>query len=93
MQPAHDDHVVLHCVKARCCEQDTIWNLQGSKEDFSYIIISAGKSSDLLPKQQQKYEQEAYQLLSQSCHQRRWDAHDIDNSTGRPLLCPRIPEK
>jgi hypothetical protein len=80
-RPAHDDHVVLHCVKARCCEQETIWNLQGSKEDFSYIIMSAGKSSDLLPKQQQKYEYEAYQLLSQS-KGKHWHSDDVAAAIG-----------
>ena len=78
---AHDDHVVLHCVKARFCEQETIWNLQGSKEDFSYIIMSTGKSSDLLPKQQQKYEYEAYQLLSQS-KGKHWHSDDVAAAIG-----------
>ncbi len=31
--------------------------------------------------------------LSQNCYQRRWDAHDMGNSTGCPLLCPQMPEQ
>ena len=47
-EPQHEDHYVLSCLGKRNCEAGTAWNLQGSREDFSWRLVSVG-GSDVLP--------------------------------------------
>ena len=48
--PQFSDHFVLGCLGKRNCDEGQMWNLQGSQEDYSWLLRSCGEN-DLLPGQ------------------------------------------
>lgn len=62
VKPEYEHHYVLKCLGKRNCQQGTIWNLQGSDEDFSWELKSVG-DSDVLPQKRQELNHQVLQLL------------------------------
>ena len=62
--PDFDDHFILRCLGKRNCERDTAWNLQGSQEDFSWVLESVADSRLLLPCRRRLYRDQIEELLS-----------------------------
>ena len=64
-QAEHEDHFILGCLGKRNCEKGIRWNLQGSKEDFTWELISVA-SEDLLPIKKEELKNQMITLLSNS---------------------------
>jgi len=62
--PDFSDHYVLRCLGKRNCDIGTAWNLQGSQEDFSWILKSVVDQSQLLPARRREYQEQILELLS-----------------------------
>lgn len=63
-KPDFPDHFVLHCLGKRNCQLGTAWNLQGSQEDFSWVLRSVADPNDLLPQKRRELKDKILQLLS-----------------------------
>ena len=56
---------VLGCLGKRNCEKGTRWHLQGSKEDYTWELVSVS-NEDLLPTKKRELKDRLLTLLSQS---------------------------
>ena len=63
-QPRYSDHFVLECLGKRNCQLGTAWNLQGSQEDFSWVLKSVADPNDLLPEKRRELKARIVQLLT-----------------------------
>ena len=63
-QRDYPDHFVLECLGKRNCQLGTAWNLQGSQEDFSWVLKSVVDPNDLLPEKRRELKARIVQLLT-----------------------------
>lgn len=63
-KPEYPDHFILHCLGKRNCQLGTAWNLQGSLEDFSWVLNSVADDDDLLPAKRRELKVKVVQLLT-----------------------------
>lgn len=68
-RPEYQDHFILQCLGKRNCQLGTAWNLQGSQEDFSWVLKSVADDDDLLPAKRRELKGQVVNLLSRS---ERW---------------------
>ena len=62
--PEFPDHYILRCLGKRNCDIGTAWNLQGSQEDFSWILKSVVDQGQLLPARRREYQEKIVELLN-----------------------------
>lgn len=65
-KPDYPDHFILQCLGKRNCHLGTAWNLQGSQEDFSWVLKSVADEDDLLPAKRRELKDKVVNLLSRS---------------------------
>ncbi len=61
-QQEHEDHFICKCLGKRNCDENILWNLQGSIEDYSWLLKSVGHN-DLLPSKKQEYKYKLLKIL------------------------------
>ena len=64
VNPEYCDHYVLRCLGKRNCDIGTAWNLQGSQEDFSWLLMSVVDPTQLLPAKRREYQEQIIELLN-----------------------------
>jgi len=62
--PEFVDHFILRCLGKRNSQIGTAWNLQGSQEDFSWVLKSLVDPSDLLPARKRELKEKIVELLN-----------------------------
>ena len=78
-KPEFEDHYVLRCLGKRNCQKGTIWNLQGSKEDFSWRLNSVGVD-DLLPRRMHELRFAFLKTLAES--DKRFHSDELADANG-----------
>jgi len=63
-KPEFPEHYVLQCLGKRNCQRGTAWNLQGSQEDFSWVLRSVADPTDLLPQSRRELKIQIAELLN-----------------------------
>ncbi len=63
-EPDWPDHFRLRCLGKRYCRTDTLWDLEGDLEDFSWSLRKVGDGS--MPQERLKIEQKVRNHFSQS---------------------------
>jgi len=63
-QSDYPDHFVLECLGKRNSQLGTAWNLEGSQEDFSWVLKSVVDPNDLLPEKRRELKARIVQLLT-----------------------------
>ena len=74
LTPQFDEHYILKCLGKRNCEEGTLWNLQGSKEDFSWRLHSVG-DENILPQRRQDLAFAFMQTLAEG--EKKWHADEL----------------
>jgi energy-coupling factor transporter ATP-binding protein EcfA2 len=74
-QPNKNIQMRLQCVKGRTCADGTAWNVEGSDEDFSFLLKGAANDEDITPKQRRQFAQQVLELMEGS--DRYWTVEDI----------------
>ena len=74
-QPNQNIQMRLQCVKGRTCADGTAWNVEGSDEDFSFLLKGAANDEDITPKQRRQFAQQVLELMEGS--DRYWTVEDI----------------
>jgi hypothetical protein len=72
--PEFDQHFILKCLGKRNCAEGTVWNLQGSDEDFSWKLHSVG-DENILPQRRQDLAFAFMQTLAEG--EKRWHADEL----------------
>lgn len=72
--PEFDQHFILKCLGKRNCAEGTVWNLQGSDEDFSWKLHSVGEEN-ILPQRRQDLAFAFMQTLAQG--EKKWHADEL----------------
>ena len=80
-QPDQNIQMRLQCVKGRTCEHGTAWNVEGSDEDYSFLLKGVANEADLTPKRRSLLAEQALKLMAGSG--RLWSVQDIQ----RELNC------
>ena len=80
-QPDQNIQMRLQCMKGRTCENGTAWNVEGSDEDYSFLLKGVANEADLTPKRQSLFAEQALELMAGS--DRLWSVQDIQ----RELSC------
>ena len=70
----------LLCVKGRTCADGTAWNLEGSEEDYSFLLKGSANEADMTPKQRSHFAEQALALLAGS--DRYCKVEDIQRELG-----------
>lgn len=65
-KPEFPDHYILQCLGKRYCQQGTAWNLEGSQEDFSWLLRSVADPNDLLPVRRRELKEKVVELLRET---------------------------
>jgi hypothetical protein len=79
-QPNQNIQMRLQCVKGRTCADGTAWNVEGSDEDFSFLLTGVANEADVAPKQRSQFAEQALELMSGS--DRLWKVQDIQRELG-----------
>ena len=74
-QPNQNIQMRLQCLKGRTCADGTAWNVEGSDEDFSFLLKGAANDEDITPKQRRQFAQQVLELMEGS--DRYWTVEDI----------------
>ena len=74
-QPNKNIQMRLQCVKGRTCADGTAWNVEGSDEDFSFLLKGAANDEDITPKQRRQFAEQVLELMEGS--DRYWTVEDI----------------
>lgn len=72
--PQFDEHYILKCLGKRNCQEGTLWNLQGSDEDFSWRLHSVG-DENILPQRRRDLAFAFMQTLAQC--EKNWHADEL----------------
>ena len=79
-QPDQNIQMRLQCVKGRTCADGTAWNLEGSEEDYSFLLKGSANEADMTPKQRSHFAEQALALMAGSdCY---WTVEDIQRELG-----------
>ena len=70
----------LQCLKARTCAYGTAWNVEGSDEDYSFLLKGVANEADMTPKQRSQFAEQALELMAGS--DRLWKVEDIQRELG-----------
>jgi hypothetical protein len=65
----------LQCLKGRTCTNGTSWNVEGSDEDYSFLLKGSANDEDITPKQRRQFAEQVLELLEGS--DRYWTVEDI----------------
>ena len=79
-QPDKNIQMRLQCLKARTCADGTAWNVEGSDEDYSFLLKGVANEMDMTPKQRSQYAEQALELMAGS--DRYWKVEDIQRELG-----------
>ena len=79
-QPDQNIQMRLQCVKGRTCADGTAWNLEGSDEDYSFLLTGVANEADISPKERSRFADKALELISGSG--RVWTVKEIKNELG-----------
>ena len=74
-QPNQNIQMRLQCVKGRTCADGTAWNVEGSDEDYSFLLKGAANDEDITPKQRRQFAEQVLELMEGS--DRYWTVEDI----------------
>ena len=80
-QPDQNIQMRLQCVKGRTCADGTAWNVEGSDEDYSFLLTGVANEADVTPKQRRQFAEQVLTLVAGS--DREWTVEDIQ----RELSC------
>ena len=80
-QPDQNIQMRLQCVKGRTCADGTAWNVEGSDEDYSFLLTGVANEADVTPKQRRQFAEQVLALMAGS--DREWTVEDIQ----RELSC------
>ena len=79
-QPDRNIQMRLQCLKARTSADGTAWNVEGSDEDYSFLLKGVANEADMTPKQRSQFAERALELmLGSKCH---WEVQDIQRELG-----------
>ena len=70
----------LKCLKGRTCTDGTAWDLEGSDEDYSFLLKGVANEGDMTPKQRRQFVDQALELIEGS--DRSWTVEDIQQEIG-----------
>ena len=70
----------LQCVKGRTCADGTAWNVEGSDEDYSFLLTGVANEADVTPKQRRQFAEKILVLMEGSG--RYWTVEDIQRELG-----------
>ena len=70
----------LKCLKGRTCTDGTAWNLEGSDEDYSFLLKGVANEGDMTPKQRRQFADQVLELIAGS--DRSWTVEDIQQEIG-----------
>ena len=79
-QPDRNIQMRLQCLKARTCADGTAWNVEGSDEDYSFLLMGVANEADMTPKQRSQFAEQALELMAGS--DRFWEVEDIQGELG-----------
>ena len=79
-QPDQNIQMRLQCVKGRTCKDGTAWNVEGSDEDYSFLLTGVADKADMTPKQRSQFADQALELMEGS--DRLWKVEDIQRELG-----------
>jgi energy-coupling factor transporter ATP-binding protein EcfA2 len=79
-QPDQNIQMRLQCLKGRTCADGTAWNLEGSDEDYSFLLTGVANEADVTPKQRRQFAEQVLALLEGS--DRYWKVEDIQRELG-----------
>ena len=79
-QPNQNIQMRLECVKGRTCADGTAWNVEGSDEDYSFLLKGAANDEDITPKQRRQFAEQVLELMEGS--DRYWTVEDITQELG-----------
>ena len=79
-QPNQSIQMRLQCLKGRTCADGTAWNVEGSDEDFSFLLKGAANDEDITPKQRRQFAEQVLELMAGS--DRYWKVEDIQRELG-----------
>ena len=79
-QPGQGIQMRLKCLKGRTCADGTAWNLEGSDEDYSFLLKGVANEEDMTPKQRSQFAEKALALMAGS--DRYWKVEDIQRELG-----------
>jgi len=80
-QPGQGIQMRLQCVKGRTCADGTAWDVEGSDEDYSFLLTGVANEADVTPKQRRQFAEQVLTLVAGS--DREWTVEDIQ----RELSC------
>jgi len=63
-KPEFPEHYILQCLGKRNCHRGTAWNLEGSQEDFSWVLRSVADPNDVLPERRRELKVQIVELLN-----------------------------
>ena len=73
-------HLQMECLKGRFCTEGVSWNIDGSEEDFSHLLIDSANEADLAPEKQTQCADDAFGLIEGSdCY---WTVENIRQHLG-----------
>ena len=70
----------LQCLKGRTCADGTAWNVEGSDEDYSFLLTGVANEADVTPKQRSLFAEKVLALMAGS--DRLWKVEDIQRELG-----------
>ena len=79
-QPDKNIQMRLQCLKARTCADGTAWDVEGSDEDYSFLLKGVANEVDITPKQRSQFAAQALELMAGS--NRLWNVQDIQRQAG-----------
>ena len=79
-EPGQGIQMRLKCLKGRTCTDDTAWDLEGSDEDYSFLLKGVANETDMTPKQRRQFADQALELMAGS--DRCWKVEDIQQELG-----------
>ena len=79
-QPNQNIQMRLQCVKGRTCADGTAWNVEGSDEDYSFLLKGSANETDMTPKQRRQFAEQVLELMEGS--DRLWKVEDVQRELG-----------
>ncbi|WP_413744433.1 AAA family ATPase [Synechococcus sp. MIT S9451] len=79
-QPGQGIQMQLKCLKGRTCTDGTAWNLEGSDEDYSFLLKGVANEAGMTPTQRSQFADQALKLMEGS--DRLWKVEDIRRELG-----------
>ena len=70
----------LQCLKARTCADGTAWNVEGSDEDYSFLLKGVANEAEMTPKQRSQFAEQALEWMAGS--DRLWKVQNIQRELG-----------